>query len=463
LEVTTERLEDCQVAITIAFDAKEINKAMRSKAREIARHQQIPGFRPGRAPYPVVERVIGRSLLLKEVVDELTPKAVTDALEENDLGIYDEDTIESDLVEEDPPIIRFTFQTTPQVELGDYRGIRIDEEEVSVKQEQVDTVLQGLREQSGTWVPSPGPAEFGNLATIDLHGDLLDGTVLADNRATEGVLVEPEEEDPIRAAEELVGMMVNQTKEYSVTFPDDYEPEHLAGRTALYRTTMLDIKKHELPEMTDEWAKEVSPYESLAELREDVEDKLLASEQHNAREKLVNDYLAAVEEISTVELPQKMVDKHIDREISDITFEAIQQGGTLEDYLKETGLENEDALRAQLRPEAEKELKEDSILFAIAREEDIQVSDEEVEAEIESSVQKFGDRAAEARKIFAARKEEIYARLLTEKTKEHVVALARGEIPEETPEHEPATDETEAAPVETAGEEAVSPEEEEDQ
>jgi len=109
LEVTTEQLENCQSAITIAFDAKEINQAMRSKAREISRHQQIPGFRPGRAPYPVVERVIGRSLLLKEAVDDLTPKAVTDALEENDISIYDDDTIESEWVEEDPPVIRFTF------------------------------------------------------------------------------------------------------------------------------------------------------------------------------------------------------------------------------------------------------------------------------------------------------------------------------------------------------------------
>jgi len=465
LEVTTERLEDCQVAITIAFDAKEINKVMRSKARKISRHQQIPGFRPGRAPYPVVERTVGRTLLLKEAVDELTPQAVKDALEENDLDIYDEDTIESSLVEEDPPVIRFTFQTPPRVELGDYRGIRIEQEEVSVEQEQVDTVLQGIQEQSGTWATSPGPAEFGDLTTIDIRGDLLDGTVLVDNRDVQGVLVESEEEDPLKASEELVGMMVNQTKEYTITFPDDYEPEHLAGRTALYRATMLDIKKRELPELTDEWAKEVSHFESIAELREDVENKLLASEEHNAREKLVHDYLRAVEEISTVELPPKMVDKHIDREVSDISFDVIRQGGTLEGYLEQEGLADEDALRAQLRPQAEKELREDSILFAIAREDNIQVSDEEVEAEIEASVQKFGDRADEARKIFSARKEDIYARLLSEKTKEHVAALARGEIPEETPEpeHEPTTNETEAAPVETDDGETIAHEEEEDQ
>jgi len=284
-----------------------------------------------------------------------------------------------------------------------------------------------------------------------------------DNHGVQGVLSEPEEDDPLKAAAHLVGMMVNQTKEYTLVFPDDYEPEHLAGRTAIYHTTMLEIKKRELPEMTDEWAKQVSPYDNLAELRKEVESELLTREQNSARGKLVSDYLAAVQEISTAELPPLMIDRRVDRAVNDLSFDVIRQGRTLEEYIKEAGLENEEDLRAQLRSKSEQALKEEALLFAIAREENIEATNEEVEAEIEESVAKFGDRMDEARKILSTKQEEIYARLLTEKAAQHVAALARGEIPEETAEDEPAPNETEATPIETEGGETISHDEEEDQ
>jgi len=463
LNTSVERLENCQAAITITFEASEIDKAMRAKARKVSRKRQIPGFRPGRAPYPVIERVIGREALLLEVVEETTPQAFSDALTEYDLQVYDEDTIESEVVELDPPVLRFTFQTMPRVELGDYHSVRVEKEEVSVEEMQVDMVLQQIQEQKGDWTPSPGPAAYGDLLTMDLRGDLLDGTVLVDDKEFQGVLVEPDEDDPIKASSHLVGMMVNQVKEYSLVFPDDYEPEHLAGRTALYRATVLDIKKRELPELTDAWVQEVSPYDSLSLLRQEIESDLLAHAADEAREQLVHDYLKAVREVSVVEVPPKMVDDRIDRIIDRLSFDVIRQGATMDKYLEVMELEDIDALREYMRPQTEEALKNDAILYAIAREEGIEATDEEVDAEIEESLEKFGDRADEARKIFAAQREDIRARLIVRKTVEHVVALASGELPETSSDSEPQTGEPDVTdPVEPPAEPIDSPEKEDE-
>jgi len=431
LDIRVERLANCQAVVTIAFDAPEIQKQMRLKARQISRTQQIPGFRPGRAPYPIVERIIGRDVLLREAVDTLFPDALADALKEHDLDIFDEKTVHAEMIEDDPPTMRVSFQTPPVVELGDYRSVRVEPKEVHVEEKEVEAVLREFQEQSGTWVPSLGPAEYGDLITMDLRAELLDGTTLFDHRGVQGVLEEPDEEDPLRASEPLLGTMVNQVKEYHLTFPDDYEPENLAGRTALYKATILDIKKREIPEMTDEWAQQISPFETMARLREEIELGLLASAREEADDALLHDYLHAVLEISKVEVPPQMVEERIDRIMSRLQRDLIGEGVTIDEFLKDMGKQSEEELRADLRDRTEETLKEDVILLAIARENDIEVSDEEVEEEIKRSAERYGEYADQMREVFLELREDIRTRILISKAADHAIQIAKGELADE--------------------------------
>jgi len=431
LDIRVERLANCQAVVTIAFDAPQIQKQMRLKARQISRTRQIPGFRPGRAPYPIVERIIGRDLLLQDAIDELFPDALAEALEEHDLDIFDEETIQAEMIEDDPPTMRGSFQTPPVVELGDYRSVRVEPEEVHIEEEEVESVLKELQEQSGTWVASLGPTEYGDLITIDLHAELLDGTTLFDHRAVQGVLEEPDEEDPLRASEPLLGTMVNQVKEYHLTFPDDYEPEHLAGRTALYKATILDIKKRELPEMTDDWAQQISPFESMAQLREEIELGLLASARREADDALLHEYLRTVLDVSKVEVPPKMVEERIDRIMGRLERDLTREGLTIDEFLESMGKETEEELRSDLRARTEESLKEDVVLLAIARENGIEVSDEEVEEEVKRSAERYGEYADQMREVYLGLREDMRMRILISKGADYALQIAKDESADE--------------------------------
>ncbi len=443
MDTTVERLENCRAAITIGFDADEIKKAMRAKARQISRRQQIPGFRPGRAPYQIIERFVGRATLLQDVIEELTPKSLSDALEENDLDIYDYDSMESEIVDEDPLTLRFVFQTPPRVDLGDYGNIRVDEEDVSVEEAEIELILKEFQETTGTWTTSLGPAEYGDLITIDIRSDLLDGTNLSDSKGTQGVLFEPDEDDPIRGSENLLGMMVNTVKEFHITYPEDYATETLAGRMALYKVTLLDLKKRALPDMTDDWVQEISPFESLTQLRQEIEEELLAVATDEMQEKLLRDYLRAVNEQAQVEVPAKMVEERIDRILAALELELAQKEISLEEFLEDMEFDDLDAVREDMRPRAEEAVIENVILFTISEAEGISVDDEEVDAEIERMVERFGEHEEETREILASRRDDLSGRILARKASEYAIRLAKGEIPQAEPAEElPETDET---------------------
>ncbi len=382
MKVTIERLPQSSVRLDIAADPEEFQRAFERAFRRINQQVAIPGFRPGRAPRVLVERRVGRELIVHEAHHELMDQLYRQALEQEELVPVSEPVVE--VYQNEPLAFRVEVQVYPKVELNDYRSIRVEPREVEVTAEEIDQVLEDLRKSQSVWVEPehPRPPRDGDQVTIDLQAYHGAEPFQAPLVGVPFVLGEsalfPQIEEAIR------NLNPGESAEFEIAFAEDDERVNpdLRGKTLHYTVTLREVKEREVPELDDEFARSVGDFQSLDELRERARKDLLRQKALVAQSEVVNEAVERLTELASVEVPPAMVERQVELQIDRLRQDLRQQGSSLEEYLR-LSQKSLDELKLELRPDAEERLQQFLVLEAFARAEGIEVSEADLEAEIE--------------------------------------------------------------------------------
>ncbi len=384
-----EKMEKNRVKLEIEVAASDVDTALAKAYRQVVKKVSLPGFRKGKVPRRILELRFGPEILHEEALELLVPSAFETALEEADLDPINRPEFEMLQLEESKPLI-FTaiIEVLPPVELGEYRGLEVEQEEVVVDDFQIDHHFYMLREQNARLVPrEEGLVQGGDLVQIDFIG-YIDGELFEGGEAEDYSLEIGSHSFIPGFEDQLIGAAQDEEREIKVTFPPNYRKEDIAGKEATFQVRIKQVKEKQLPELDDEFVKEVSEFESLEEMRTDLQEKLLKNAEEQSKAKLEEKLIEKVTEAAGVEPPETLVERQIDRMIGDLENYLIYQGMRLDQFLEFSG-KGKDEIREERREKAKNRTKANLVLDAIAKKEGIAVDDSELEVKIEELATAF--------------------------------------------------------------------------
>lgn len=381
MNCTMEKLEKDQVRLTIEVDAEQFEKGIVAAYRKMVKSMNIPGFRKGKAPRKVIEQFYGPAIFYEEAFKEVYPDAYEKAIEDNDLQPVDYPEVDITDIGNDGVKFTATVQLKPTVTLGDYKGIKVERPEYTVTDEDVQAEVDRALERSARWIAvEDRPVLDGDRVTLDYAGTV-DGVAFEGGTA-EGQTLNIGSGMFIPGFEEqMVGMNPGEEKDLNVKFPEEYQAKELAGKDAVFHVKLHDIKEKELPELDDEFAKDVSEFDTLDEYKADIRAKLEEQNKQRADAQYENALIEKVAENATVEIPQVMIERQIDNMMREFEMRLMYQGLRLDDYFTITGSKAEDA-RAEFAKDADTRVKVQLVLEAIQEAEKIEATPEELDAEI---------------------------------------------------------------------------------
>lgn len=392
----TENANEVKLEITV--EAEKFENAMKKVYFQNAKYFNIPGFRKGKAPMNIVEKYYGAQIFYEDAFNEVATEAYEEALTENKIDVVSRPEVDIAQMEKGKDLI-FTavVQTKPEVKLGKYKGIEIQKIEYKVDKKDVDHELEHMQEHNSRLVTvDDRPLENGDTATIDFEG-VVDGVAFEGGKA-EGHELEIGSGTFIPGFEEqLIGMELENEKEIKVTFPKEYFSKDLAGKDATFKVKLHDIKKKELPELDDEFAKDVSEFDTLEELKKSIKEKLTKNKEQREKYETEEAVLKAVCEDSKLDIPSGMIELEIDNMLKDFEQRLSYQGLNLEQYLKMIG-KTEEEMRKEYEPQAIEAIKSRLVLEAIMKAEKIEASEEEIKAKMEEMAKSYGKDVEELSK-----------------------------------------------------------------
>jgi len=432
VKVSTQEIEKSQVVLEVEVEPPRLERAMDQAYRRMAGRLKVPGFRPGKAPRPLVERMVGRESLLEDAIEHLVPEVYREAIDQENLYPIEEASFE--VVEAEPLKFKATVPVRPAVQLGDYRALRRELTTPEVTDEQVDHVINQLRESHATWVPVERPVQLEDRVAMDVHG-AVDEKVILDRQDVEYV-VRGESDRPMPGfAEQLVGMAAGDEKTFTLAVPADFEDAEIAGKQATFTVKVHWVKEKQLPELDDAFASSVGTFSTLDEVKQEVRGELQARAEANARQELQEGLINEVVEGATLELPPQAIEKQAERLRQQLASSLDRQGITVEQYRQLTG-KSPAEFEAELEADARRELTRLFVLDEIAKAEQIEVDPVEVETEI----RKAAGEGPEARRLVRealARREtraRVEAAIRERKTIARLVEMATGATDGETAE-----------------------------
>ncbi len=381
VKTSVEKLENSKVKLEIEVDAQQFDEAMQKAYIKNRKHINIPGFRKGRAPRQIIERYYGEGIFYEDAINEACPKAYEEAVRESGIEPVDQPTIDIVQIGGGKSLI-FTAEVTvkPEVELGQYKGIEINKVEYNVTDQDIDDQLQMIREQNARWVSvQDRPAKEGDLLTIDYKG-YVDGEAFEGGTAENQTLEIGSQRFIPGFEEQLVGMNVGDEKEIQVTFPEEYHAENLKGKEATFEIKVHEIKEKELPELDDEFVKDISEFDTLEEYKANLRKTMEENAKQREKVEMENQLLEKVVENAKVDIPEVMVENEIDAMVRDMDFRMRYQGLDLQSYLDMINTSMED-FRAQFKNDAYNRVKLQLTLEQVIKEEKIEASDEDLERE----------------------------------------------------------------------------------
>ncbi len=397
---SVEKLEKSMVALTIEASAEEFEAAIEKAYRKNRGRIAIPGFRKGKAPRKIIETMYGAEIFYEDAINDLYPDLFAQAAEQEKL-----DTVaypEVELLEANKEGFSFkaTVAVRPEVKLGKYKGLTAPKETVKVAEKDIDEELKPYIQRATRMVDVERKAKKGDTVTIDFEG-FMDGKAFdggkGDNYDLElgsGSFI-PGFED------QLIGVKPGAEKDVNVTFPEEYQAEELAGKPAVFKVTVHAVKEKQTPALDDEFAKDVSEFETLAALRKDLGDKLTERRERQANSAFEEALLDQVTENMTVEIPEAMVEMRAQQMLEDYAQRITSQGIPFEQYLAMTGL-TVDMLKLQASEGAARQVKTDLALRAVAEAEKIEVTEDDIAAECERLAQQYGMPAEKVKEIVPA-------------------------------------------------------------
>lgn len=424
--VKWEKVDDTRVAIEVEIAADSLERALNQAYKKVVQKVNLPGFRKGKAPRHVLERRLGPGVLFDEATELLVPDAYEQAVAEAGLKALGRPEIELLQLEQGKPFIfKATVEVAPEVVLGEYLGIEATLQTGEVSEEEVDRHLeQQRRRQARLQVVEEGILGNGDLAIIDFTG-FIDGVPFEGGEA-EGYSLEIGSGSFIAGFEEqLAGLRCGEEKDVAVTFPVDYHAAHLAGREAVFKVLVREIKRKVYPALDDAFAAEVSEFATLDEFKADVRNKLKAAAEKKAHEELTEQVVEAVTANASVPAPEVLVEKEIGRLLGEMEHFLRLQGLSLDKYLSFSG-KSLPELREEKREEARGNVKTGLVLEAVAQKEGIEVSDEEVEDKIRELSTVYRLDLAEFEEYFSdvSRREGLRREVRLDKTRDFLVGRA---------------------------------------
>ena len=389
MSLQVEKLEKNMAKLTVEVSAEDLEKAIEKAYQKQKKQISIPGFRKGKVPRQIVEKMYGREVFYEDAANELIPDAYDKALEECDEDIVSSPKIEVTQIEAGKPFVfTATVALKPEVKLGEYKGVKIEKIDREVTEEDVMAEINRERENNARNITvEDRPVEDGDMTVIDFEG-------FVDDVAFEGG---KGENYPLTIGsgafipgfeEQLVGAEIGKEVEVKVTFPEDYHAENLKGKEALFKCTVKEIKEKELPELDDEFASEISEFETLEEYKEDVKKNLTEKKEKDAKAARENAAVDAAVNASEMEIPDAMLETQQRQMVDEFAQRITMQGMSMEQYMQFTGA-NYQQLIDQVKPQAEERIRSRLVLEAIARAENITASEEDFEEEMKTMAEVY--------------------------------------------------------------------------
>jgi trigger factor len=426
LKVSAEKLPQSQVALEIEVEPERVERSLEQAYRRLAQRTRVPGFRPGKAPRAMLERYLGRDSLMQEALDRLIPEVYRQAVEEEDLDPIDFPELE--VTSTEPLVVKATVPVRPTVDLGDYLSLRVEPEPVEVDEARVEEALTDLQRRYATLEPVQRPVQWGDVVRADIVATV-DSEKILEQEDVQFHLREGVALSLPGFAEKLIGLEKGVESEVAVDVAPDHKDARLAGKTCVYRVLVKEIKQENLPPLDDAFARQVGEgFSDLKALRDRITESLRQAEEEAAKHRYHDRILNALQDGATVEYPPILADREIERLLREQSGSDQDDPRALERYLQRIG-RSEDDLRLELRPTAIERVIRSLLLTTVADVENIDVSDAEIDAEVEQMASAAGEQAADVRKLFQGedRRNAIRRSLLTRKTLDRLVSIASGE------------------------------------
>ena len=398
MNVKVEKTENNnEVKLEITVEAEKFDGAIKTVFNKNAKYFNIPGFRKGKAPYQIVEKTYGAQIFYEDAFNEVAGLAYEEALKENKIEAVSKPEIDLVQIEKGKDLI-FTavVSTKPEVTLGKYKGIEIKKVEYNVSDEDVEYELGHMAEKNARLVSvEDRPVESGDITVIDFEG-FVDGKAFDGGKAENHELTIGSNTFIPGFEDQIIGMKLEEEKEINVKFPEEYFSANLAGKDAMFKVKLHEIKKKEMPEINDELAKDISEFDTIDELKKSIKEKQEEQNKQRAKYETEDEVIKAVCDKAKVDIPNGMIELEIDRMAQDIETRLSYQGMKLEQYLSMMNKTMED-FRKENREQAENAVKSRLVLEAVEKDAKIEVTEEEISAKIKEMAENYGRKEEEVK------------------------------------------------------------------
>lgn len=398
MNTKVERIENNVVKIEVTVPAENFKEALKKSYEKNVSRFSVPGFRKGKAPMAIIEKFYGEGVFYEDAINFIVEETYPKAVEENDIHPVDYPELDIVQIGKDVDFI-YTARVTvkPEVKLGQYKGLEATKISYLVTDEDVEAEINMLKEKNARIINKEnGTIEKGDIAVIDFEG-FIDNTPFEGGKAENYELVIGSGTFIPGFEDQLVGAKVGETVDVNVTFPEDYHAENLKGKPALFKVTIKDIKVKEYPVVDDEFAKDVSEFETLEELKVDIRKKIQEENDKRAKMELEDQLIGKVVSASEVEIPEAMINQEIDYMVKDMDYRLRYQGLNIDQYIEMMGITME-TLRNDLKEVATNRVKTSLVLEAIAKAENITATEEEIESRAEELAKRYGVKDIERMK-----------------------------------------------------------------
>ncbi len=426
MSFTIEKLDKNMAKLTIEVSVEDFEKAVEAAYQKNKGKIEVPGFRKGKVPRKMIEQMYGKEVFYEDAANEIIPEAYEKAYDECEEEIVSAPKIEVTQIEAGKPFI-FTAEVAlkPEVKLGKYKGIKVDKVEVEVTEEEVNEAIETERKNSARTVSvEDRPIQDGDTTVIDFEG-FVDGVAFEGGKGENYPLTIGSHSFIDTFEEQLIGKSINVEVEVNVTFPEDYHAEELKGKPALFKVTIKEIKENQLPELDDEFAEEVSAYDTFAEYKESVKKNLAEKKEADAKSAKEDAVVEAIIADAEMEIPEAMVATQQRQMVDEFAQRLAMQGLSMEQYTQFTGM-TAAAMMEQVKPQAEKRIKSRLVLEAVVAAENIEVSDAEYEEELAKMAEAYKMEVEQIKEIMDdERAVEMKKDMAIQKAVEFVVANAK--------------------------------------
>lgn len=389
MKATLLSKENTEAKFKMEFTAEEFENAVVDVYKKEKDKFQIDGFRKGKAPRSIIEKHYGEGIFFEDAINNLFQLQYPLALDQLELDVIDYPRAEfGDIKKGEGFEVTVTVAIYPELEIKDYKGVEIEEVSAEVTDEDVDNEINDMAKKNSRMVEVDRPAQDGDMVLIDYEG------WVGDEQFEGGTA----ERQPLKLGsgtfipgfeEQLIGAVKDEQRDVKVTFPEEYHEESLAGKEAVFKCKVHEIKEQELPEINDDFVKDISEFDTLDELKADTREKLEKSKKESAENSMKNSVIEAVFNANDIDVPAPLVEQEIDRQMSQFDQQLRGQGMDLTTYMQYIGKEPAD-FREEIREDAGRKVKTQMIVSAVADQEDFQVSDEEIQEELEKMAQQYG-------------------------------------------------------------------------